>query len=175
MLKIHFRKIANADGPLHFHETLDVSEFVKGRKDIVAVAPLSVDLNALPADTDQVNVVGKLTGSADMLCSRCLTEVKTKLDIPFAETYQWLKQPAPSEEDEDEDIIYIEDETVELTPFVEEHFVLHLPDSVLCKADCLGLCHTCGQNLNEGTCSCDNTVIDPRFAALKGLFTKQDD
>ncbi|MFD1907102.1 YceD family protein [Paenibacillus rhizoplanae] len=57
----------------------------------------------------------------------------------------------------------------------KKNFVLHLPDSVLCKADCLGLCQKCGQNLNEGTCSCDNTVIDPRLAALKGFFTKQDD
>lgn len=174
MMKIHFRKLANADEPLHIHETLDVSELVKGRKDILAVAPLSVDLKALPADADCVNVVGKLNGNVDMLCARCLSEVNSKLNIPFAETFKWLKQPLLPE-DEDEELIYIEDEIVDLVPFVEENFVLHLPDSVLCKADCLGLCQKCGQNLNEGTCSCDNTVIDPRLAALKGFFTKQDD
>ncbi|SET16377.1 DUF177 domain-containing protein [Paenibacillus sp. NFR01] len=173
-MKIHFRKIANADEPEHIHGTLDVSEAVKGRKDILSVSPLSVDLKALPAGTDTVDVAGTLRGEAVMLCSRCLAEVRTKLDIPFAETYRWLKQPLLPD-DEDEDLIYVSDEVVELAPFVEENFVLHLPDSVLCKADCLGLCQTCGQNWNEGTCSCDNTVIDPRFAGLKGLFTKQDD
>jgi uncharacterized protein len=169
IMKIHFRKMANADEPLNIHETMDVSELVKGRKDILAVAPLLVDLKALPADTDCVNVVGRLSGEVDMLCSRCLTEVSSKLNIPFAETFKWLKEPILPE-DENDELIYIKDETVELVPFVEENFVLHLPDSVLCKADCLGLCQKCGQNLNEGTCSCDNTVIDPRLAGLKDFF-----
>ncbi|WP_405112443.1 DUF177 domain-containing protein [Paenibacillus sp. FSL K6-1217] len=173
-MNIHFRKLANADEPLVLHEMVDVSGVVTGRKDILAVAPLSVDLKALPAGNDSVNVVGTLSGEVDMLCSRCLTEVKSKLNIPFAETFKWLKQPILPE-DEDEELIYIKDEIVDLIPYVEENFVLHLPDSVLCKADCLGLCQKCGQNLNEGTCSCDNTVIDPRLAALKGFFTKQDD
>ncbi|WP_340023291.1 DUF177 domain-containing protein [Paenibacillus sp. FSL K6-1096] len=172
-MNIHFRKLANADEPAVLHEVVDVREFVKGRKDILAVAPLSVDLKALPAGTDSVNVVGTLKGEVDMLCSRCLSEVSSKLNIPFVETFKWLKQPILPE-DEDEEIIYIQDEMVDLIPFVEETFVLHLPDSVLCKADCLGLCQKCGQNLNEGTCSCDNTVIDPRLAGLKGFFTKQD-
>lgn len=168
-MKIHFRKMANVDEPLHFHESMDVSELVKGRKDILAVAPLLVDLKALPADTDCVNVVGTLSGEVDMLCARCLHEVNSKLNIPFAETFKWLKEPVLPEDEHDE-LIYIKDETVELIPFVEENFVLHLPDSVLCKADCLGLCQKCGQNLNEGTCSCDNAVIDPRLAGLKDFF-----
>lgn len=169
-MKIHFRKIANTDEPLKIHETMDVSEAVKGRKDILSISPLSVDLNALPAGTDQVNVVGTLTGDVDMLCSRCLNEAHTHLEIPFAETFKWLKQPDLPEEDEDEDLINVQDEIVDLAPYLEETFVLHLPDSVLCKADCLGLCQNCGQNLNEGTCSCDNTAVDPRLAGLKDFF-----
>ncbi|ULO05141.1 DUF177 domain-containing protein [Paenibacillus sp. 19GGS1-52] len=168
-MKMQFRKIANADEPLLIQDSLDVSEVVKGRKDILAVAPLSVDLKALPAGTDCVQVVGKLSGDVDMMCSRCLTEVKRYMNIPFAETFKWLKQPVLPE-DEDGELIYIKDESVDLIPYVEENFVLHLPDSVLCKADCLGLCQKCGQNLNEGTCSCDNTVIDPRLAGLKNFF-----
>jgi uncharacterized protein len=168
-MEIHFRRIANADEPLLLHETLNVSKVVKGRKDILAVTPLSVDLKALPAGTDSVNVVGKLSGEVDMLCARCLSDVKSELNIPFAETFKWLKQPILPD-DEDEDLIYVKDESVDLVPYVEENFVLHLPEAVLCKADCLGLCQKCGQNLNEGTCSCDNTVIDPRLAGLKNFF-----
>lgn len=109
-MQIHFRKLANADEPLHIHDVVDVSEVVKGRKDILAVAPLSVDLKALPAGTDCVNVVGKLSGDVDMLCSRCLTEVKSDLNIPFAETFKWLKQPVLPDDDEDEELIYVKDE-----------------------------------------------------------------
>ncbi|AIQ63909.1 hypothetical protein D3C81_328330 [compost metagenome] len=169
-MKFHFRKIANADGPLHFHETVDVSEAVKGRKDILNVSPLSAELDALPAGTDIVAVEGKLSGDADMLCARCLNLVKTHMDIPFAEAFKWGKEPAVPDEDEDEDLIYVSDETVDLKPYVEENYLLHLPLSVLCADDCKGLCPTCGHNLNEGPCSCDNTVIDPRLAGLKDFF-----
>ncbi|WP_025688154.1 YceD family protein [Paenibacillus zanthoxyli] len=169
-MKFHFRKIANADGPMHFHENVDVSEAVKGRKDILTVSPLLADLDALPAAADLVTVEGKLSGDADMLCARCLTPVKTHMDIPFAETFKWGKEPAEPEEDADDDLIYVTDEAVDLTSYVQESYLLHLPLSVLCTPDCKGLCPTCGHNLNEGACSCDNTVIDPRLAGLKDFF-----
>ena len=31
------------------------------------------------------------------------------------------------------------------------------------------LCPQCGANLNQTTCSCDQTWVDPRLAALKAL------
>ena len=42
--------------------------------------------------------------------------------------------------------------------------------SELCKSDCKGLCPVCGQNLNEGTCTCNTFVPDPRLAALESLL-----
>ncbi|KAA9004138.1 DUF177 domain-containing protein [Paenibacillus spiritus] len=170
-MKFYFRKIANADGALPIHGDVDVSAAVKGRKDIVAVSPIKADLNALPAGTDRVSVAGKLHGEVDMLCARCLNPVKTHLDIPFAETFRWTKQAAePAEEEEDEERIDVSEEMVDLEPYVEESFLLHLPLSVLCADDCRGLCPTCGSNLNEGGCDCDNVVIDPRLAGLKDFF-----
>lgn len=170
-MKIHFRKIANADGPTAIVEKLDISGAVKGRKDITSVSPLSVELNALPAGADTVHVAGKLGAETVMLCSRCLTPVELELDIPFDETFKWMKQPEEPDEEE-EDLIYVQDEMIDLVPYVEESFQLNLPISALCKQDCRGLCQTCGQNLNEGSCDCDNTVIDPRLAGLKDFFNK---
>ena len=42
----------------------------------------------------------------------------------------------------------------------------------LCRADCKGLCPSCGTNLNRATCDCTRQWEDPRFAALKELRTK---
>jgi uncharacterized protein len=39
----------------------------------------------------------------------------------------------------------------------------------LCRADCSGLCPTCGKDLNEGQCNCERTEIDPRWAKLSKL------
>jgi len=43
---------------------------------------------------------------------------------------------------------------------------------VTCREDCKGLCPHCGQNLNEGQCSCSVTLEEPRWAALKEIRGK---
>ena len=47
--------------------------------------------------------------------------------------------------------------------------LLNLPEQVLCKEDCKGLCPECGTNLNLKDCDCGDKDIDPRWAALKNL------
>ena len=49
--------------------------------------------------------------------------------------------------------------------------LLNWPARVLCKENCKGLCKVCGQNLNRGTCSCDNTELDPRMAKIRDIFS----
>jgi len=58
---------------------------------------------------------------------------------------------------------------IDLAPAVREQILLYIPPPPLCREDCLGLCPKCGKDLNDGACSCDRTVIDPRWAALKGI------
>ena len=47
---------------------------------------------------------------------------------------------------------------------------LSLPSKNLCRDDCKGLCQICGQNLNNGECSCDKRQTDPRLEILKQLI-----
>ncbi len=58
---------------------------------------------------------------------------------------------------------------IDLTRALREQILLSIPPSPLCSEDCKGLCPTCGKDLNEGECGCDRTVMDPRWAALKGI------
>jgi len=58
---------------------------------------------------------------------------------------------------------------IDLAPAVREQILLHIPPPPLCRDDCLGLCPRCGKDLNDGECGCDRAVIDPRWAALKGI------
>ena len=44
------------------------------------------------------------------------------------------------------------------------------PMKVLCRPDCRGICSVCGRDLNEGTCTCDTFVPDPRLAAIKDIL-----
>ena len=36
--------------------------------------------------------------------------------------------------------------------------------------DCKGICNVCGQNLNMGTCNCEDTALDPRMSVVRDLF-----
>ncbi|EFU40180.1 hypothetical protein PVOR_23044 [Paenibacillus vortex V453] len=166
---IQFRKLTTSDQPLQFHQTVDVSNAVKGRKDIVAVQPLDVDLKATPSISGTVDVRGSLQGELEMHCSRCLKLINEHVHIPFHEVFQPVEDPETLQ-DENDDTTYVQGESVDLTPYVEETFLLHLPLAPVCSADCKGLCPNCGKDLNEDTCSCDTEVIDPRLAGLKDFF-----
>ena len=44
------------------------------------------------------------------------------------------------------------------------------PEKVLCREDCKGLCKVCGQNLNAGSCDCEEPGLDPRMSVVRDLF-----
>ena len=44
------------------------------------------------------------------------------------------------------------------------------PMKVLCSEDCKGICSVCGQNLNEGSCDCEDTSLDPRMSVIRDVF-----
>ena len=118
------------------------------------------------------NMAGYMVLSADVkvcystMCARCLEPVSNVLEISFE------KDIASSGEvsSENDDYIMIEDKKLDLLPTVEEEIMLEMPSRTLCKEDCLGLCHKCGKNLNEGDCDCGKKEVDPRLAILKTLL-----
>ena len=63
-----------------------------------------------------------------------------------------------------------EAEGIDLKEAVREQILLNMPNKVLCKDDCLGLCPDCGINLNKESCDCGENKINPKFAALSKLL-----
>lgn len=111
-----------------------------------------------------LTLAGCATTLLDLTCDRCATEFARETAIPFefllAETL---------EDEENDEIILIEDGSIDLGELVTTTFILGLDTKNLCSDDCVGLCATCGKNLNEGPCSC-KPEVDPRFAALAQLL-----
>ena len=77
-------------------------------------------------------------------------------------------------EDEKEDIVYLHPDTdkIELDSDVRDFAILAVPMKRLCSENCKGLCPRCGENLNDGSCNCDEKIIDPRWESLQKLKTK---
>jgi uncharacterized protein len=70
------------------------------------------------------------------------------------------------------EIGYYNGDGLVLEDVLREQVLLSLPEKTLCRADCNGLCPSCGRNLNTEQCSCESTAVDPRWNALSDLRSK---
>ena len=106
-------------------------------------------------------------------CSRCLELVVVPVDCSFAEQLLYAKDVSlfshlAVDEVEEKYFIYDKD-TLDITDIIRESILAVLPQKILCRDDCRGLCPKFGKNLNQGQCDCDLHEVDPRFAILAKL------
>ena len=64
---------------------------------------------------------------------------------------------------------YLSSETnvLDLGEDTRQFLILAIPQKLLCKDDCSGLCPQCGSNRNKVRCDCTRQEIDPRWEVLK--------
>ncbi len=142
-------------------DTLPSSEL--GVDDERIVGDVTVDLTAV-SSIDGISVHGTISLPWRSACRRCLTDVSGTTVISVDEVYQ-----DPSDAVLDDDAFEIEGDQIDLAPAIREYLLLELPDDPLCRDDCAGICPVCGTDRNQGSCDCDTTVRDERWAALDDL------
>lgn len=96
-------------------------------------------------------------------CFRCLADAELPLSLRLRE-YQATKPEG--EEDRSE---YLDDDRVDLSAWARDAIALALPDQILCRPDCAGLCPVCGKDLNVEPHEHADERPDPRWAALEAL------
>jgi len=106
-------------------------------------------------------VQGTVTGKSQLLCGRCLRNIEYANVASIDELYQRMP--------DNPDAYPIVGESLDLQPMVREMVLLSLPDTPLCKADCLGLCPQCGADLESAPCGCQVQRFDERWAILDQL------
>ena len=135
--------------------------------DDVDVTSLKGTLN-LWRTTEGIWARGSLIVGVDLQCVRCLAPVTEAFEVELDECFQL----PPIEVSEVSQVFPIDDDyCIDLGPVLRELVVLGTPMRVVCRADCAGLCATCGKDLNQGLCDCQPDDIDPRMVALKALLT----
>ena len=65
---------------------------------------------------------------------------------------------------------YIDGYCLDADQLLYNEILTEWPMKVLCSQDCKGICSVCGQNLNEGTCSCEGQGLDPRMSVIRDVF-----
>jgi uncharacterized protein len=96
-------------------------------------------------------------------CFRCLTDAELPVSLRLRE-YEATKP-----ESEEERTEYLEDDRLDLSAWAHDAIALALPDKILCRSDCAGLCPVCGKDLNAEPHEHTEEVADPRWAALESL------
>ena len=116
----------------------------------------------LEAIAEGLIIRGTVEAEAVLRCNRCLT------DTPFGASAQITQAfGLPS----DDDFLPIgSDGSIDLGPLLHDELALSIPLVPLCKEACLGLCPTCGTDLNKEPCDGHPQESNSPFAALKDLL-----
>lgn len=104
-----------------------------------------------------------------LVCDRCLRDVDYTFDLSFERVVVSPDYTGNETEDEDSSEL-MEGYHLNVDELINDELLLNWPMKILCREDCKGICKSCGRNLNDGECGCDDFVPDPRMAAIKDLF-----
>jgi uncharacterized protein len=103
-------------------------------------------------------------------CARCLEEAHLELHGEVVGYFILRARDEELELADDEFILVGSSGKVDLAPAILASAIFEVPQVILCREDCLGLCPLCGVNRNEQECSCaDEPSPQSPFAALKDL------
>jgi uncharacterized protein len=100
-------------------------------------------------------------------CVRCLGDAG--LDVTVKD--RQYQAPAP-EDDEELRTPYLVDERLDLSAWARDAVALALPDKILCRPDCAGLCPVCGRDLNAEPHEHEDEGGDERWSKLGELRDK---
>lgn len=98
-------------------------------------------------------------------CVRCLEQASNEISVDAREVDQ------PAADDEELRSPYVTDGDLDLHRWANDALVLSLPDQLLCRPDCAGLCSVCGEPLNDADPEAHRHSQggDPRMAKLRNL------
>ena len=100
-------------------------------------------------------------------CMRCLADAVLNVDIDTRE-YQATNPGS----DEELKTPYLADGNLDLAAWGRDAVILALPDKILCREDCAGLCPVCGRDLNVELHEHEEEPADSRWGALAELRDK---
>lgn len=116
---------------------------------------------------------GRLAVHAEVDCDRCLQPVTIPVEAQFSLEYMTREEYEASQalelEETEMTASVFDGEAIDIDELVREQSLLSVPERILCREDCQGLCPTCGVDRNLKPCSCESAETDPRWAALKNL------
>lgn len=155
---------ALSDGPVLVAGSIEPGAQIFGSLDVRVVEPVEVRGRLSDAGPSHYLFQGNLETRVEAACRRCLRDVAIEIDEQLTVVFT----EDPMTDDPAAYVIASQAGKIEMDDMVREQIILAVPSYPECRADCRGLCATCGKDLNEGLCDCQPEP-DPRWAALDAL------
>lgn len=157
-------------GEVRLHEQIPASDPLWEGFVSLPPGPMDVDLLSRPVGSGGILVGGEVSGEMEFACRRCLTAVRR----PVRERVEMYFRPASDDGHEDADdaesyLLPPGAAEVSLAGPVREQLLLQLPEFVVCREECRGLCPRCGTDLNRGDCDCEPESDPGPWDALRKL------
>lgn len=169
-------KTIEEHGPQSYRATFEATAEEIDREEVTGLGSITIEANVKPGDLEREYIAdGSVLFTADLECSRCAEPYP--FANPSAFHVRFRPRPEASAENEEVEITNEEELDVEfysepvipLRDLALEQVQLSIPMKPLCDENCLGLCPTCGKNRTRETCSCNESVADERWGALKNI------
>ncbi len=136
------------------------------RPDLV---PVRIDVSRMTGDGYVLRM--RLEATLSGPCMRCLQDAAPAFGVDVREVSQERGVTRTGRDGADElSSPYIDHGVLDLQGWARDALALALPATLLCRADCAGLCAVCGADLNEvGPDHTHGRSPDPRWAKLSEL------
>ena len=118
--------------------------------------PIYYDFVASSAAED-VLIRGSAITTIEGQCGTCLKTCE--VEVPCNDICCYYEDPGQGE--------------LDISQQFREGISIHIPSGICCSKNCNGLCQTCGQNLNDKKCGCEEQIIEIR--PEKNIWGKLDD
>ena len=126
-----------------------------------AVVPVQLDVSRTTGQGWALRL--RFTAALEGPCMRCLESAEPEFEVDARE----VLQPGGGEELSSP---YLDaDEELDVGRWARDALALALPDRIICRPECAGLCGQCGANLNEDPEHHHEPAPDPRWAKLSEL------
>lgn len=163
-MKLNFSELCSKrERTKNFDITLDDQSVRFDNEELKVSEPLKFQGEVKSYD-DIVNIKGKITGTLELECSRCLKNFSFPVDTDMDDEF------TNNSNQEDDSIILVEGDILDITEIIVNNVISTLPIKNLCDENCKGLCHECGTDLNVHNCNCNHQDVDIRMAKLMDLF-----
>lgn len=168
-MKINISSVLKNDGSsMQIDFCKELSGFETVTVDVLPDGPVKFE-GTIENNKGLLVLKGTVSTRFRALCGRCLSEVKDLISLNVYEELQNI------ESDTDEYTYTYSGDELDLGAILFDYISLNMPMKVLCSQECRGICPSCGVNLNEEICRCDNEDdINPELSKLKGFFLRNE-